>query len=143
MGHGFADIILSNPRLPELQALHTRALADTGALMLCIPEHVAIQLGLETESEREVTLADGRSQKVPYVGPIRVAFDGRSCFVGALVLGDEVLLGAVPMEDMDLIVHPGRRCITVNPDNPNLPHARVKCLAGLSNEPRRRADSAG
>lgn len=126
MGHAFAEIALSNPRLPELQPLHVRALADTGALMLCIPEHVALQLALETESEREVTLADGSRRKVPYVGPLRVGFDGRSCFVGALVLGDEVLLGAVPMEDMDLVVAPGRHTVTVNPESPNIPHARVK-----------------
>ncbi len=96
--------------------------------MLCIPEHVALQLGLETESEREVGVADGRKLKVPYVGPIRLTFDGRICFVGALVLGDEVLLGAVPMEDLDLVISPGRRTVTVNPDSPNIPQARVKRL---------------
>jgi hypothetical protein len=47
--------------------------------------------------------------------------------VGALILGDEVLLGAVPMEDMDLVVVlPGRREVIVNPDYPNFPHARAK-----------------
>jgi clan AA aspartic protease len=96
--------------------------------MLCIPEHVALQLKLETESEREVSMAHGRENKVPYVGPVRVAFDGRICFVGALVLGDEVLLGAVPMEDMDLVLSPSRRSVTVNPESPNIPHARVKSL---------------
>ena len=126
MGHAFAEIELSNPRQPELRPVRVKALADTGALMLCIPEHVALQLGLETESEREVTVADGRRRKVPYVGPIRIAFDGRSCFVGALVVGDEVLLGAVPMEDMDLVISPGRRTVSVNPESPNIPHARVK-----------------
>ena len=126
MGHAFAEIELSNPGKPQLRALQVRALADTGALMLCIPEHVALQLELETESEREITTADGRKQKVPYVGPVRVGFDGRSCFVGALVLGDEVLLGAVPMEDMDLVISPSRREVTVNPESPNIPHARVK-----------------
>jgi len=44
------------------------------------------------------------------------------------VLGDEVLMGAVPMEDMDLVVSPGRRSITVNPESPNIPQARVKRL---------------
>ncbi|MFP3941470.1 MAG: clan AA aspartic protease, partial [Thermoanaerobaculia bacterium] len=87
MGHAFAEIELSNPGRPELQPLRARALADTGALTLCIPEHVALQLGLEPASEREVTMTDGRRRKVPYVGPIRLAFDGRVCFVGALVLG--------------------------------------------------------
>ncbi len=109
-----------------------KALADTGALMLCIPEHVALQLNLGTESMREVSVADGRSLTVPYVGPLKVTVGERFCYVGALVIGDEVLLGAVPMEDMDLVVNPGRREITVHPDSPNIPHARVKATAGRS-----------
>lgn len=126
MGYAFAEVELSNPAQPQLKPLRVRALAGTGALVLCIPQHIALQLGVEAESEREVTLADGKKQKVPYVGPIRVSFDGRICFVGALVMGDEVLLGAVPMEDMDLVMAPGRRTVTVNPESPNIPHARVK-----------------
>lgn len=126
MGHVFTQIELSNPRQPDMASIHVKALADTGALMLCIPEHVAMQLALETESVREVTVADGRSLKVPYVGPIKVGFGNRFCYVGALVLGDEVLLGAVPMEDMDLVISPSRREVTVDPTSPNIPHARVK-----------------
>jgi clan AA aspartic protease len=131
MGHAYAEIELRNARQPQLRPVRVRALAGTGALTLCIPEHVALQLGLEAESEREVTVADRRKRKVPYVGPIRVTFDGRICFVGALVLGDEVLLGAVPMEDLDLVIAPGRRTVTVNPQSPNIPHARVKRLVSL------------
>ena len=126
MGHVFAEIELSNPREPKLTPLKVNALADTGALMLCIPKHVALQLHLETESMREVTVADSRSMSVPYVGPIKVTFGQRFCYVGALVLGDEVLLGAVPMEDMDLVINPGRRELTVDPASPNIPHVRVK-----------------
>ncbi len=128
MGHVFAEIELSNPKQQNLEPIKVKALADTGALMLCIPEHIAVQLNLETESTREVSVADGRSMKVPYVGPIKVGFGKRICFVGALVLGDEVLLGAVPMEDMDLIINPSRRELTVDPASPNIPHARVKRL---------------
>ncbi len=128
MRHVYAEIELSNPQQPKLRPIRVRALADTGALTLCIPEHVALQLKLEKESEREVNLADGRRQNVPYVGPVRIAFDGRICFAGAVVQGDEVLLGAVPMEDMDLVVAPGRRAVTVNPESPNIAHARVKSL---------------
>lgn len=126
MGHVFADIELSNPREAALAPLKVRALVDTGALMLCIPQHVALQLRLERESEREVTVADGRRLKAPYVGPIKVRFEDRFCYVGALVLGDETLLGAVPMEDMDLVVLPGKRKLSADPASPNLPHARVK-----------------
>ena len=128
MGHIFAEIKLSNPRNQILKPVIARALADTGALMLCIPEHIAIQLELEMESKREVTVADGRSMSVPYAGPIKVEFLDRFCYVGALVLGDEVLLGAVPMEDMDLVLSPGCLEITVDPCSPNIPHARVKYM---------------
>ena len=126
MGHVYADVELGNPRRPDLTAVRVRALADTGALMLCIPEHVALQLSLEPESMREVSVADGRKMRVPYVGPLKVTFGQRFCYVGALVLGDEVLLGAVPMEDMDLVVNPVCREVTVDPASPNLPRARVK-----------------
>lgn len=128
MGHVFAGLELSNPRDPDLDGIEVEALVDTGALMLCIPDHVARQLKLEEETLREVTLANGRSENVPYVGPIKVGFGKRFCYVGALVLGDEVLLGAVPMEDMDLVINPSRRELTVDPRSPNIPHARVKTV---------------
>ncbi|MBI5193225.1 MAG: clan AA aspartic protease [Nitrospirae bacterium] len=126
MGYVHAEIKLKNPRLPKLKIITVTAMVDTGALTLCIPDHIALQLKLETNSRREVTTADGRKQMVPYVGPIEVLFENRNCFVGALVSGDEVLLGAVPMEDMDLIVSPCHRKLIVNPDSPNFPHALVK-----------------
>jgi clan AA aspartic protease len=132
MGYVHAIIELSNPRQPELRPVEVSALADTGALMLCIPEHLVLQLQLEQESFREVTVADGRVMRVPYVGPVRVAYQGRSCFVGALVLGDAVLLGAVPMEDMDLIMHPARQRLEADPRSPNIPHALVKRSTGKS-----------
>ena len=126
MGYIRTDIELDNPRKSGMQPLKVNALVDTGALMLCIPEHIKIQLNLEELEKREITIADGRKRLVPYVGPVLVRFKNRSCFVGALVLGDEVLLGAVPMEDMDLIVSPSRQTVVVNPESPNFPHALVK-----------------
>ena len=73
MGYVHASIELSNPREPDLapistQALAGQSLADSGALMLCIPEAMAVALKLEQQSEREVTGADGRTMRVPYVG---------------------------------------------------------------------------
>ena len=126
MGLVHTNITLKNPRHPKLRPVEIRALADTGALHLCIPEHVSMQLRLEKLQEREVTIADGSKRLCPYVGPIEVRFGERACFTGALVLGDEVLLGAVPMEDMDLVVSPAMRTVTVNPDSPNIPSSTVK-----------------
>jgi clan AA aspartic protease len=126
VGYVRADIQLKNPRIASLSPVDISALVDTGALMLCIPKHLQVQLKLEELEKREVTTADGKRQLVPYVGPIQVKFENRNCFVGALVLGDEVLLGAVPMEDMDIIVAPAHKKVVVNPDSPNFPHALVK-----------------
>lgn len=63
--------------------MSVRALVDTGAVSLCVPEHVALQPELDELERREVTTADGKSALVPYVGPIQVRFGNRSCFVGA------------------------------------------------------------
>ena len=101
-------------------------MVDTGSTFLCIPQHIAIQLQIETLETREATLADGSSQKVPYAGPIKISFDNRSCFSGTLIMGDEVLLGAVPMEDMDLVVQPKLLKLSVNPDSPNIARGHVK-----------------
>jgi clan AA aspartic protease len=121
-----ADIELSNPSKPRLRPLKVRAMVDTGAMTICIPEHIALQLQLPEIEKREVTTADERSHVVPYVGPIQIRFENRTCFTGALVIGDSVLLGAVPMEDMDLVVSPSGGTITVNPKSPNIPSAVVK-----------------
>ena len=121
MGIVHADIELANARLDDLAPMTVSALVDSGALHLCIPRHVANQLKLEVLDQRGVTFADGREVTVDYVGPVRVKFANRQCMVGALVFGDEPLLGAIPMEDMDLVIHPGRHSLTVNPANPNIP----------------------
>ena len=126
MGLVYAGISLRNPHESALHPVEVQALVDAGATHLCVPAHVALQLKLETVYEREVTTADGSTRLCPYVGPIEVRFDGRVSFTGALVLGDEVLLGAVPMEDMDLIVTPSTHTVVVNPRSPNIPSAIVK-----------------
>ena len=126
MGLVNGRVLLRNPRLPDLEAVDVMALADSGALHLCIPEHIRIQLKLEAIDSKEVTLADGTKKVVQYVGPIELRFKNRVGFAGALVLGDQVLLGAIPMEDMDLIVIPKTRTLDVNPDSPNIASSIVK-----------------
>ena len=126
MGLVNGKILLKNPRLPELAPVDVVALADSGAVHLCIPEHVRIQLKLEAIDNKEVTLADGSKKLVPYVGPIELRFKNRVGFAGALVRGDQVLLGAIPMEDMDLVIIPKTRTLDVNPDSPNIASSIVK-----------------
>ena len=120
MGIVSAKIVLRNPRLPDLEPVEVQAIADSGAIHLCIPEHVRIQLRLEVISDKEVTLADGTVRSVPYAGPVQIHFKNRIGFAGALVMGDQVLIGAIPMEDMDLVVIPLTRTLDVNPASPNV-----------------------
>ena len=124
-----AKLRLSNPRDSSRGPIEVGALADTGSVFLCIPQHVCLQLGLEVLQEREVRLADGSCLSVPYVGPVLVQFKNRTGVMGALVLGDEVLLGAIPMEDMDLVVNPRDRTVDVNPASPNIASGIAKRAA--------------
>jgi clan AA aspartic protease len=126
MGLVYAEIQLSNPVQPELHPIKIDALVDSGALHLCIPKHLALQLKLTTQEDREVTLADGSRQLIPYAGPVKVNFSNRTAFVGVMVMGDEVLLGAIPMEDMDVVIHPATRSLMVNPESPNIAMTKAK-----------------
>jgi clan AA aspartic protease len=126
MGLVNGKLALKNPRLPKLASVEVVALADSGGLHLCIPEHVQIQLKLKAIDNKEVTLADGSKKLVPYVGPIELRFKNRVGFAGALVMGDQVLLGSIPMEDMDLIIIPKTRTLDLNPDSPNIASSIVK-----------------
>ncbi|NTV68190.1 MAG: clan AA aspartic protease [Chlorobaculum sp.] len=91
-----AHIALRNPKRPELEPVEIDALAD------------------------------GSRKLVPYVGPIEMRYKNRVGFAGALVMGDQALLGAIPMEDMDLVVVPNTREVIVNPDSQNVASSIAK-----------------
>lgn len=93
---------LGNPCDTAVPPMEVRAAVDAGELPLRIPERIARRLRLEPVCRREITDADGRRRFVPYAGPVEVWFRGRQCYVGALVLGDEVSLGLLVLEEMDL-----------------------------------------
>ena len=69
---------------------------------MCVTEEIAVQLGFDTTevSTQIVTLADGKQRKVPKIAPIEIAFENRTYVTEAVVLGDEPLLGLIPMEAM-------------------------------------------
>ena len=129
MGTIYADLRVSNFGKPELEEITVNALVDTGALDLVIPEHLAIQLRLDDLKPREVILADGSRKLERYAGPIKVDMMGRDCVTAALIMGDQVLLGAVPMQQMDVIVHPGAEQVVPNPESPNVPLFLAKTAA--------------
>jgi hypothetical protein len=78
MGIVTAKLQLTNPRDPSLAPIEVEALADTGSVFLCIPEHIRLQLNLQVLEHREVTLADGSRRSVPYAGPVQLRFKSRA-----------------------------------------------------------------
>jgi clan AA aspartic protease len=126
MGLAYGMLTLRNPRKPSVAPIEIEALADTGSVYLVIPEQIRLQLSLSAETQKEITLADGSRRKVAYVGPVETRFKNRVAYVGAIVMGDEVLLGAIPMEDMDLVVLPQSRTVDVNPKSPDIASGLAK-----------------
>jgi clan AA aspartic protease len=103
----------------EIRRMPVTLLVDTGAIMLVINEEIRDYLGLDAiEGKRLSRMADGTRIELEVVGPVEVHYQGRICITNALVLpGDaEPLLGAIPMEELDLIVHPASQ--TVAPAHP-------------------------
>ena len=97
----------------EIRQTTVQALVDTGASTLVINENMRQQLGLEVRREREVTLANGTKEMCKITEPVEIYWKDRVTAAPALVVsGDgEVLLGALPLEDMDLIVDPVRQVL--------------------------------
>ena len=128
MGYVQTKIRLGNPRLEGSRRMEVNALVDSGSNYLCLPALMVEELGLAADTTRIVTTADGTNHECRYVGPVEVRFEDRVCYAGALEQGDEVLLGAIPMHDMDLVVNPSRQTVTINPDYPKTGHALAKAL---------------
>ncbi len=112
----------------EVKRIWVNALVDTGALMLCINESVQEQLQLPVDEKRKAETADGRIVGCDVVKGVELRFKNRKTTCRAMVLpGDcEVLLGAIPLEDMDVLIHPQRQELIVNPDHPYFAQMKVK-----------------
>ena len=98
----------------EIRQTTVTALVDTGAMSLVINEQLRLQLGLGTQGERQATLADNTKKTVKVADPVKVCWKNRSMTCNPLVVsGDgKILFGAIPLEDMDLIVDPVRQELT-------------------------------
>jgi clan AA aspartic protease len=109
-------------QVDQIHRCTVRAMVDSGATMLTIPEFVKQQLDLQKVTELEAELADRSASTFEVVGPVEVRFQNRRTSVEALVVPNSrtVLLGAMPMEGMDVLVDPKRERLIVNPESPNV-----------------------
>jgi len=119
MGTVYAEITLSNAadaarvrdgQLKE-QNLHSAtvtALVDTGTMNLVITEELYQSLGLSKLGERMVQTASGQRMTCIVTEPVDISWKNRGSSQRAVVIpgAEDVLLGAIPLEDMDLMVNP-------------------------------------
>ena len=115
-------------REEEIKRMRVSALVDSGSYMLVVNEHIKEQLGLPVLGEEIARLADESERRVEVVGPVEIRFENRRATVDAIVFPGEVevLLGSIPMEDMDVVIDPKQQRLIVNPENPYIARKSVK-----------------
>ncbi len=114
----------------QVRRMSVNVMVDSGAVMLAINDTIKNQLGLSVSEVQSFSLADGQIVQLEVVGGLEIRFKNRWCITNAIVLkGDtEPLLGAVPMELMDLVITPSSQTLDVNPKHPIKPQ---HILAGI------------
>ena len=112
----------------EVKKMSVNILVDTGSVMLVINENIQEQLQLPIVGKRKVQMANGHIAEYDVATNIELRFKNRSALCSALVLpGDsEPLLGAIPMEEMDVLIHPARQELIVHPDHPYFAVMKMK-----------------
>ena|SRR5258708_31813256 len=105
----------------EIRSTRVRMLVDSGSYLMAINENIQAYLDLPFQYKEPAVLADGRVLRCDVVGPIEVRFANRRATCNAFVLpeGSEPLLGAIPMEEMDVVIDMKRQELAVNPLHPD------------------------
>lgn len=111
----------------EIRRMHITALADNGAWMMCINENIQSVLNLSFKEKRKFQTADGKMVEYDVVGPVDIKFQGKTATCNAFVLpGDtEPLLGAVPMEELDVVIHPKRQQLILSTQIHSIPTLKL------------------
>ncbi|MCL2444227.1 MAG: aspartyl protease family protein [Treponema sp.] len=102
----------------DIRQITVNSLVDTGAWTLVINEATREKLGLDIIGTESGTLADGIRQEFNMAGPVEIWWKNRRVTCDALVLpdADDILLGAIPLEAMDLTINPRRELVGVHGD---------------------------
>lgn len=111
-----------------VRSVQVRVMVHPGSTHLCINERVCRELGLFILEQRKFQLANGQVHEYEIAGPIEIRFKNRRFLTEAVVLPgeNEMLLGAIPMEGMDVLVHPARHELVVNPEHPYVAQMKLK-----------------
>lgn len=109
-----------------LRECETQALVDTGALTLVIPQKIVEQLGLRIRSRQVARYANGFEEPIGVTEAVLIQCQERQTAVEALAVGDEVLIGQVVLELLDLLPDCKNQRLIPNPANPDYPVAIIK-----------------
>jgi clan AA aspartic protease len=125
------DLVLARKNIipeAEVRKMNVDMLVDSGAYNLCINEVIQSQLQFPVVGKRKAETADGRIVEFDLVSNVEVRFKNRSTTCRAMVLpgNNEPLLGAIPMEDMDVLIHPLKGELIVNPAHPYIAQMKLK-----------------
>lgn len=112
----------------DIRRMTIHMLVDSGAYNMCINQEIQQQMQFPLVEKRKGELADGSIVEFDVVGNVEIRFKNRATTCRAMVLpaDSEPLFGAIPMEDMDLIIHPLKQELLVNPDHPFYAQMKVK-----------------
>jgi len=115
-----------NQFLPEKmrgEEISCEALVDTGAVELSLPAEMIEKLKLIELGKVRVLTADGGEHEYRIMGIAELEVQKRICHVRVIELprGAQPLLGAVPLEQMDLHVSPTEKKLIPNPRSPDKP----------------------
>ncbi len=112
----------------QIRTARVRALVDSGAVMLVLPQDLVEVLGLEEVGKAIVAYADERREERPIAGIVTVRVGTRitslNCIVGPP--SSEPLLGQVVLETMDLLVDCVQQKLLPRPESPILPLLKLK-----------------
>ncbi len=114
-------------RETEIRRATVSAVADTGALMLALPEDVVERLGVEVVGSGTFAYADGRRGELPIAGPLTVHIGDRWTFARCVVVppGADPLIGQLVMEELDLVADCRNRTLGPRPESPDVPVLRL------------------
>jgi len=98
----------------DIRKITVDAIPDTGAWTLAINEKTRQALGLEIVDVVYSTLADGSRTSYQLTEGVTIHWKNRSTITRAVVVptAEHTLLGALPLEDMDLMVDPVNERLT-------------------------------
>ncbi len=109
----------------EVHTCEIDALVDRRRMRTFLPVEVMRQLDLRIWRQEVVKFADGSEKVLSHSESVKIELLGRETSVDTIVAGDEVVIGQVVLELLDLVVDEENQRVIPNPAHPNGPVFRI------------------